>query len=110
MQTELIGVEHFSDGAISEVIRPALSRGAVVITDRYVDSSLAYQGAGRELDIADRPNAQHRLLRQFGLRDAEGLTSYDNQPGDITRTTFGATHPRLTVNSIGQHRPPATTA
>ena len=35
---------------VNEVIRPALSRGAVVITDRYVDSSLAYQAAGRDLD------------------------------------------------------------
>ena len=37
---------------VSEIIGPALERGAVVISDRFVDSSLAYQGAGRPLEAA----------------------------------------------------------
>jgi len=38
---------------VEEVVRPALAAGRIVICDRYVDSMIAYQGAGRALDIAE---------------------------------------------------------
>lgn len=38
---------------IAKVVRPALKRGAVVVQDRFIDSSLAYQGVGRVLEVDD---------------------------------------------------------
>jgi len=42
---------------IATLVRPALARGEVVVQDRYLDSSVAYQGAGRVLD----PNEVRRI-------------------------------------------------
>lgn len=38
---------------LTEVVRPALAAGAVVVCDRYVDSMIAYQGAGRGIGVAE---------------------------------------------------------
>jgi dTMP kinase len=45
---------------VEEVIRPALARGAVVVCDRYADSSLAYQGAGEGV-----PMDELRAVQRF---------------------------------------------
>jgi dTMP kinase len=49
---------------VERLVSPALARGAVVITDRYVDSTLAYQGAGRDL----LPDEVERIAR-WATRD-----------------------------------------
>lgn len=46
---------------LAQVIRPALDEGQIVICDRYFDSSMAYQGAGRGLD----PEFIRRLHQDF---------------------------------------------
>jgi len=50
---------------VSTVVRPALERGDIVLQDRYLDSSVAYQGVGRELEAGE--------IRDLSLWAAEGL-------------------------------------
>jgi dTMP kinase len=50
--TELLLFEASRSQLVREVILPALARGACVISDRFYDSTTAYQGAARKLDAA----------------------------------------------------------
>ncbi|MCL3861390.1 dTMP kinase [Actinotalea sp. K2] len=50
---------------VDTVVRPALERGAVVLTDRYLDSSVAYQGDGRDLGAEE--------VERLSLWATEGL-------------------------------------
>ena len=66
---------------VASKIRPALERGEVVITDRYFDSSVAYQGAGRELSQTE--------VRDLSLWAVGGLlpdlTVLLDLPADVAR-------------------------
>src|SRR5215211_7333248 len=48
---------------VAEVILPALSEGKVVVSDRFLDSSLAYQGGARGLGIDDVERVNHFAVR-----------------------------------------------
>ncbi|MEO5653171.1 MAG: dTMP kinase [Marmoricola sp.] len=69
---------------VHAVVGPALARGEVVVTDRYVDSTLAYQGAGRSLDAADlewvarwaTEDLRPHLTVLLDLDPAQGMTRF----------------------------------
>jgi dTMP kinase len=84
---------------VEEVIRPALARGASVICDRYVDSSVAYQGVGRGLGL-------ERVL-ELNLEAVGGLVPdrtflLELDPGKVHARLSGE-HDRLEREDAGFH-------
>jgi dTMP kinase len=66
---------------IGTLVRPALERGDVVVQDRYIDSSVAYQGAGRVLDAAEI-----KRISMWATGDLlPDLTVLLDLPGDVAR-------------------------
>ncbi len=73
------------------VIRPALAAGQVVVTDRYTDSSVAYQGAGRDLGAGEVHD-----LQMWAVGDlVPDLTVVVDVPADEGRRRRGEVHDRL---------------
>ncbi len=87
---------------VAQVVRPAIDRGAVCITDRYIDSSIAYQGAGRALDPRDVQRVSEwataglwpDLTVLLDIDPAVGLTRFDT-PADRLEAEPLAFHQRV---------------
>ncbi|SDF58631.1 dTMP kinase [Klenkia brasiliensis] len=87
---------------VHEVVRPALAAGEVVVTDRYVDSSLAYQGAGRELAVDEVAGISRWATA--GLRpDLTVLLDLPPEVG-LARARGRAAADRLEGEPVGFHR------
>jgi dTMP kinase len=85
---------------VAEVVRPALARGAVVITDRYVDSTYAYQGAGRAL-----PDSEVRRLSAWATAGLlPDLTIVLDVAPEVGLSRRGGPSDRLEDESLGFHR------
>ena len=81
------------------VIRPALVAGQVVITDRYTDSSTAYQGAGRDLGAPE----VHDLQMWAVDRLVPDLTVVVDVSAAEGRRRRGEVHDRLESEHDGFH-------
>ncbi len=76
---------------VATLVRPALAAGDVVVQDRYLDSSIAYQGQGRDLDPDDV-----RGLSRWATRDlVPDLTVVLDLDPTVGRARRGDTHDRL---------------
>lgn len=88
---------------VHEVIRPALANGQIVLCDRFADSTIAYQGYGRGLDLGDL----QRITRLVtgGLRPTlTFLLDIDVERGLARRAAGGVEMNRLDLEQVNFHR------
>ena len=79
---------------VATKIRPALEAGKVVLSDRYFDSSVAYQGAARELDVEEVRNISLWAVDNL-LPDLTVLLDLDAESAMIRRSSTGTEPDRL---------------
>ena len=87
---------------VDELIRPALDRGAVVICDRFTDSTTAYQGGGRAID-RDIVLELHRIATGGLTPDITFLFDLDPEVG-LKRATRDSAPDRLESEAIEFHQ------
>lgn len=79
---------------VATKIRPALSEGKVVLSDRYFDSSVAYQGAARELDVEEVRSISLWAVNNL-LPDLTVLLDLDAEAAMVRRSSTGTEPDRL---------------
>ena len=84
---------------VASKIRPALAKGQIVISDRYLDSSVAYQGAGRQLDLTEVRDLSLWAVDNL-LPDLTVLLDLDAEAASIRRGQTGAEPDRLEREKI----------
>jgi dTMP kinase len=88
---------------VATVIAPALARGEVVVCDRYVDSTLAYQGAGRSIDAGEL--ARIAAWSTGELRpDLTVVLDVDPEIGLVRAGRAGDGHDRIEAEPLEFHR------
>ncbi len=101
-RTEILLFQASRAQLVEQVIRPHLSRGGIVVCDRYADSTLAYQGYGHQVDLE-----QLKIIVQFataGLKpDLTLLLDLDVELG-LQRRARGGGWNRLDAYDLDFHR------
>ena len=100
-RTELLLYEASRAQLVAEVVTPALERGAIVVCDRFADSSTAYQAFGRGLPLAE-VLALNTLATGGLLPDLTLLLDLDPAEG-LARATGAAGADRLESEELAFH-------
>lgn len=104
---------------VAKIVAPALSRGAIVITDRFADSTICYQGYGAGIDLSMLQIVINEIMRVNGLHNSDypfttiyfDIDPYiaksrirknerwDDASGDFRRRVFDGYRNMVTANS-----------